>query len=467
MHKFVFAVAALLALTFVDPAWSITQGIKTNVETPNSVASGTVTFKQTTSTGRTVEQKITVTGKSQEIKVETDGPVEMTTDVTYTDGRKESQVRIVEGSTLAGGRPVETGIPGVTVQGTPSTAGRPQTPTGRPTQVGTRQPTSVEVGMFIFPGFYFGLSGGWSSVDITFTPYVYRSINVDERTENVSAGRRSNNFNIGGFVGFRFSDLPVAVQLAVIWLNSDATIDGLPGNQFAASMHDSLRSEKDWMVTLTGLYLIPGFTPDSTFYVEFGLALVHDKFTHNCAVIGWCGVSPATAPFSASDSQLNPGLVVGVGWQFRMPWFGDRIFGQIGYQHIFVQDYDVLTGSRAVRQVFGRVDQDIDRFYLSVLMALGGPPVSASDIRLKRDIALVGRRADGIAIYRYRYLWSDTVYVGVMAQEIAESRPDAVLRGVDGFLRVDYGKLGTRLMTWDEWSLRHALAGNFAVAGAE
>ena len=40
-----------------------------------------------------------------------------------------------------------------------------------------------------------------------------------------------------------------------------------------------------------------------------------------------------------------------------------------------------------------------------------------SDIRLKRAIALLGKRADGIALYRYRYWWSDTDHVGVMAQE--------------------------------------------------
>ena len=51
-----------------------------------------------------------------------------------------------------------------------------------------------------------------------------------------------------------------------------------------------------------------------------------------------------------------------------------------------------------------------------------------SDARLKRDIALVGRRDDGLGLYRYRYLWSDTVYVGVMAQEVALIHPDAVVR---------------------------------------
>jgi hypothetical protein len=38
-----------------------------------------------------------------------------------------------------------------------------------------------------------------------------------------------------------------------------------------------------------------------------------------------------------------------------------------------------------------------------------------------------------------------------MAQEVADIIPDAVVRGPDGYLRVDYGRLGLRLMTWDEW----------------
>jgi Chaperone of endosialidase len=78
-----------------------------------------------------------------------------------------------------------------------------------------------------------------------------------------------------------------------------------------------------------------------------------------------------------------------------------------------------------------------------------------SDIRLKRDIAQVGKLDSGINLYRYRYLWSDTTYVGVMAQEVAEVVPEAVLRGADGYLRVDYARLGLRLQTWDQWAAAH------------
>ena len=54
-----------------------------------------------------------------------------------------------------------------------------------------------------------------------------------------------------------------------------------------------------------------------------------------------------------------------------------------------------------------------------------------------------------------RYLWSDTFYVGVMAQEVERVVPDAVVHGPDGYLRVNYARLGLRFMTWDEWLAAH------------
>jgi hypothetical protein len=95
--------------------------------------------------------------------------------------------------------------------------------------------------------------------------------------------------------------------------------------------------------------------------------------------------------------------------------------------------------------------QEVDVKIKDVLVARVAVTRHFSDRRLKRDIELLSRRADGVGIYRYRYLWSDHVYVGVMAQEVAAIYPDAVERGADGYLRVDYAHLGTRLMTWDEW----------------
>lgn len=77
--------------------------------------------------------------------------------------------------------------------------------------------------------------------------------------------------------------------------------------------------------------------------------------------------------------------------------------------------------------------------------------VSCSDVRLKRDIVAIGRLENGLTLYRYRYLWSRQLFVGVVAQEVARISPEAVMRGADGYLRVDYLRLGLRLQTWQEW----------------
>jgi hypothetical protein len=78
-----------------------------------------------------------------------------------------------------------------------------------------------------------------------------------------------------------------------------------------------------------------------------------------------------------------------------------------------------------------------------------------SDIRLKEDIVPLGRLDNGIGLYRFRYRGDDhTAYVGVMAQEVQALVPEAVSRGRDGYLRVDYDRLGLEFLTWDEWLAR-------------
>jgi hypothetical protein len=74
-----------------------------------------------------------------------------------------------------------------------------------------------------------------------------------------------------------------------------------------------------------------------------------------------------------------------------------------------------------------------------------------SDIELKEDVTLLGHLANGIGVYRFVYKGTDTVYVGVMAQEVQRVRPDAVTRGRDGYLRVFYEKLGLKFQTYDQW----------------
>jgi outer membrane immunogenic protein len=74
-------------------------------------------------------------------------------------------------------------------------------------------------------------------------------------------------------------------------------------------------------------------------------------------------------------------------------------------------------------------------------------PIFVSDARLKHDITLVARREDGLGIYRFKYLWSEQSYVGVMAQEVALVHPEAVVRDpFSGYLAVNYARLGLRMV---------------------
>jgi hypothetical protein len=58
---------------------------------------------------------------------------------------------------------------------------------------------------------------------------------------------------------------------------------------------------------------------------------------------------------------------------------------------------------------------------------------------------------NGLGFYRYAYDGSDKAYVGVMAQEVQNVMPRAVVRGRDGYLRVFYEKLGLKFETYDRW----------------
>lgn len=140
-----------------------------------------------------------------------------------------------------------------------------------------------------------------------------------------------------------------------------------------------------------------------------------------------------------------------------------NIFGEAAYWTI--SDYNVdaysLTAGFSVLLDGGGTQQSYDQqvpFDFRANDAFGGGRVVAvSDSRLKKDIVKVGMLTDDIALYSFRYLWSDEVFVGVMAQDLLAVRPDAVVTSASGFYAVDYGALGTRMMRWDEWqAIQHA-----------
>ncbi|HZC58157.1 MAG TPA: hypothetical protein VE396_19240, partial [Xanthobacteraceae bacterium] len=51
----------------------------------------------------------------------------------------------------------------------------------------------------------------------------------------------------------------------------------------------------------------------------------------------------------------------------------------------------------------------------------------------------------------FSYNGGSKAYVGVMAQDVQQIVPKAVSSGRDGYLRVDYDKLGLRFETYRQW----------------
>src|SRR5581483_11201907 len=90
--------------------------------------------------------------------------------------------------------------------------------------------------------------------------------------------------------------------------------------------------------------------------------------------------------------------------------------------------------------------------------SLPPPSLFASDSRLKEAVVPLKQLANGVELYRFRYRGDTEVYVGVIAQQVARLMPGAVVRGDDGYLRVDYDRLGLSFMTWTEWKLNEAHA---------
>lgn len=75
----------------------------------------------------------------------------------------------------------------------------------------------------------------------------------------------------------------------------------------------------------------------------------------------------------------------------------------------------------------------------------GGVPslgMGTSDVYAKRDARPVGKTFEGETIYAYRMVDDDEPRMGVMAQEVAQRKPQAVRRGPSGYLMVDYDMVG-------------------------
>ncbi len=65
-----------------------------------------------------------------------------------------------------------------------------------------------------------------------------------------------------------------------------------------------------------------------------------------------------------------------------------------------------------------------------------------SDRRLKENIKRISTNLLGIGIYEFNYVWDKIKHIGVMADEVKQVMPEAVIRHNSGFDMVNYSMLG-------------------------
>lgn len=78
---------------------------------------------------------------------------------------------------------------------------------------------------------------------------------------------------------------------------------------------------------------------------------------------------------------------------------------------------------------------------LSQIGGMVGMGAMMSDRRLKENIVPCGTLASGLPVYAFNYLGSSDRYIGVMAQDVIEVIPEAVVTDRNGYMAVNYGLL--------------------------
>lgn len=128
------------------------------------------------------------------------------------------------------------------------------------------------------------------------------------------------------------------------------------------------------------------------------------------------------------------------GSQVSQPTFGATPQTQVGgtdYQGAVYQTYQGQMD--AYKQKVAQSNAMMGGLFgLAGSLAGAGAYAYKSDRRLKRDIERVGRLANGLPTYTFRYLDHDAVYLGLMSDDVRKVRPEAVIVTPDGFDAVRY-----------------------------
>ena len=138
------------------------------------------------------------------------------------------------------------------------------------------------------------------------------------------------------------------------------------------------------------------------------------------------------------NQPLNMLNALRSGNQVTMPQFGNVMQGS---NIAAAPTYQATADSYNAALQKYQADLQSSGGLLGGLANLGGAVISKwSDRRLKKNIRLLGIRPDGLGVYSYDYIWGGSD-IGVMADEVAILRPDALGPTLAGYATVNYGAL--------------------------
>lgn len=127
------------------------------------------------------------------------------------------------------------------------------------------------------------------------------------------------------------------------------------------------------------------------------------------------------------------------------PGVADPNFNPVSQVGVAAPDYAGLVANNYNQRIGMYNQQQAARSNMlgSIFGAAGslGAAAIMSDRRFKENIRRIGTLANGIATYAFNYLGDKAQQFGVMAQEVLQVIPEAVVQGSDGYLRVNYGKV--------------------------
>jgi hypothetical protein len=72
--------------------------------------------------------------------------------------------------------------------------------------------------------------------------------------------------------------------------------------------------------------------------------------------------------------------------------------------------------------------------------AMGAPPGTFSDRRIKQNISKVGVLDNGLPVYSFQYIWGGPQQIGLMAQDVEKVNPSAVVENDAGIKMVNYSE---------------------------